>query len=112
MQPNCDDGVAVSIQQWSRELPGGWIKCADSSITKIANQNIVAERAEVGARLGNAPRRIQSATGDEALQEITVHIENINDAVSRAKMGSCLAASCSAYVTNTCCPIAWIPKGA
>src|SRR5216110_2811244 len=51
---------------------------------EIANQDIVAEGAEVGAGLSDSPRSVQSTAGCESPYEIAIHIEDIDDAVSSA----------------------------
>src|SRR5438876_10650877 len=59
------------------------IKRVDAAIANVANQNVVAEWAEVGTRLGDSPGSVQSSTGGESPHEIAVHIENTDDTIPR-----------------------------
>src|ERR1700677_469698 len=52
------------------------IECIDSPIAKIADQDVVAEHTEVGRSLCDSPRRVQSAGGSEAIDEVSIQVEH------------------------------------
>ena len=87
MKANFGYVFAIAVFQRSSKVSSRKIKRVDGSIPEIANQDIVAERAEAGAGLSDSPRRVQSSASREAPLEIAVHIENIDNAVSGAEDG-------------------------
>ncbi len=54
------------------------------SVAEVADQNRVAERAEIGGRLNNSPGRVQHAVRREARQQVSVRVERVDDAQPRS----------------------------
>ena len=84
MQAEIDDKVARSILDRAHKVSGRRIKRIDVAHAKVSNQNVIAERPEVLARFGDAPRRIQRSVRNEPLHEVAFEIEDVNDALSRS----------------------------
>src|SRR5215467_14046746 len=63
-------------------MPCRRIKGADRSVTNVADQDVVAERAKARAGLRDSPRCVQCSARGETAHEITDHVENIDDTVS------------------------------
>src|SRR5277367_249218 len=75
------DRVTDAILELTDKVSRVGVKCADGPIGDVADQNIVAEWAEVGARLGDSPRSIQCSSGGKALYEIAFEVKDVDKSV-------------------------------
>jgi len=75
--PNADY-VIILISQLSLKLTGNSVKCKDLSAPELANQNAMAEAAEIGWRLNYTPRSIKQGPGFQALQQLTIQRKDIH----------------------------------
>src|SRR6266516_3334750 len=80
-QPVDHGWVAGAIAHEVDEGAGTPIVGPDPTISEIADQEIVAERAEAGRRHGHGPRRVQVALARESLGERAIWIEDVDVAV-------------------------------
>src|SRR5215470_5822425 len=105
------DHSALNVGNLPDEIPRGRIKSVDRAVTEVSDQNIVAEPAEVRACLRDAPRRIQRPIRSKTSDEITVLIEDIDNAVSRADhgvgAGSILQSVCHEYLSTDLLDVEW-----
>ena len=74
-------GLPAPSRTKSMKVPVLGIVRPDPTISEIANQEIVAERAEAGRRHGHGPRRVQVALARESLGERAIWIEDVDVAV-------------------------------
>jgi len=70
--------VIILIPQLSLKLTGNSVKREDLTAHELANQNAMAEAAEIGRRLSYTPRSIKQGTGFEALQQLTIRRKDIH----------------------------------
>jgi hypothetical protein len=73
------DYLIILIPQLSLKMTGNSVKREDFTAPKLANQNAMAEAAEIGWRLNQTPRSIKRGTVFQALQQL-------GERVAHAKM--------------------------
>ena len=70
-----DQRLAVWAVDRAEEQVGGCVIGEDLAVAEVADEQIVAERAEAGGSEDNSPGGEERATGCDALDEVTVRIE-------------------------------------
>src|SRR5581483_11369789 len=88
-----DEGFAGGIHELAEVGVGFGVVHVDDAIAEVADEEIAGVDAEAcGGREGDAIGRVQIAASDSARDEVSVEIEDVNDAASRA--GDLLAGVC------------------
>ena len=76
-----DDYVLVVARAQSSEVcTDERVEGVDLAVTEVADEQQVAEAAEARGRERHAPRRVEGAVRDQALQEEAVGVEHVDDA--------------------------------
>lgn len=75
------DGVAVLVAQLAQEGAGGGVESVDAAIAKVADEQRVAELAEIGRRQRQSPGGVQRLFRCKALDEFPCGAEDIHKAV-------------------------------
>ena len=78
-QPVDHDGATVLVLELSEISSRFRIVGVQLSIAKVADDQRIAERTEVGWREGHAPRRLEMVALNQPLQQIAARIEDINE---------------------------------
>src|SRR6266545_6031340 len=78
------DGVSLGIRERTQERARARMERVDAPVAKVADEQRAAECAEMLWRQRKAPRRIQWAVRSEALQQMPVQIEQVNETVAGA----------------------------
>jgi hypothetical protein len=76
------------ILELAVEVSSRRVKRVDG-FSEAIDQDVVAELAEVGAGLHDAPRRIQRAIGGELLYEVSFEVEDVNDPIGVTLLRLC-----------------------
>src|SRR5262249_46312161 len=76
--------IAIAISEWAEGGTGDGIEGINASIAEIANQQIIAELAEIGGSQGQAPGRIERKTRNETLRQGPVGVEDIDEPIACA----------------------------
>jgi len=78
------DRIARQVIKLSKRRTVRRVEDVDGPITKIADQQIIAEWTEAGRRQGHSPWRVERAVGNQSTHQRAVAIEHIDEAVARA----------------------------
>jgi len=70
------------VGETTKESTSLRIKHIDATITKIAYQQIITELAEIGGSESHAPGRVEHTMRNKALNKVTIHIEDIEEAMA------------------------------
>lgn len=57
-QARVGDYLSIGILELSNEVSGCRVECVDGAVAEVSDQNVIAERAEIGAGSRNAPGSI------------------------------------------------------
>src|SRR6185437_15290305 len=89
-----DEGLAGGVHELAEVCVGLGIVGVDFAVAEVADEEVAGEDAEAcGGSEGNAPGRVEIAAGDGVRDEVSVEIEDVNDAGASA--GDLLATVCS-----------------
>ena len=56
----------------------------DRAVPEVADQEVIAEGAEIGRAQSQSPGRVERAVGNEALHEVAVRVVHIYKAIARS----------------------------
>src|SRR5882757_5182493 len=84
-----DQRLTVCAVEGAEEQVRGRVIGEDFAVAEVADEEIVAERAEVGGSQNNSPGCGERASGCDALDKVTVRIVLVDDAAGhRGSTGS------------------------
>jgi len=78
-----DQRLTVCAVEGAEEQVRGRVIGEDLAVAEVADEEIVAERAEVGGSQDNSPGRGERATGCDALDEVAICVELTHDATGQ-----------------------------
>ena len=71
-QPRVDKRISFAVEHLAEVRAGCGIERIDRAIAEVANQQIIAESAEIAGRKRHAPRRIERAAGNKSSDKIAI----------------------------------------
>ena len=83
-KPRDRDRIAITVTQRAKQFTREWIESMDRAVSKIPDEQSIAEVAEEIRRQFDSPRRVERAIGYQPLEQVSVEIEHIDEAVARA----------------------------
>src|SRR5262249_38762373 len=81
-QPVDNDRLAVAVSECTPEIPVR-IECIYLPIAEIADEDIAAESTKGERSPRNTPRRIQWSAAREALEQISIGVVDVDEAIAR-----------------------------
>ena len=106
------NGSVGLVSELAEKLARLQIIRIDATVTEIADQQGITERAKISGGEGQAPGRVEPAMQNKALEQISAGVEDVDKAMAGPDTSSCFSASCRAKVTKSLPPMFWMPKGA
>jgi len=75
--------IAISVSELVAEDTTDRIKGIDPPVAEIADQHVMAERAEIGGSQGQAPGRVERPPRSEASDQGPIGVEDIDEPIAR-----------------------------
>jgi len=81
---NCNGSVGL-VSELAEKLARIQIIRIDATVTEIADQQGITERAKIRGGQGQAPGRVEPAMQNKALDQISAGVEDVDKAMGRAR---------------------------
>src|SRR5438105_1533932 len=79
------DGIACPATELAEEGTVVRIDGIDATVTEIADQQVITESAKISGGESQAPGRVEPAVRNEASDQITVGVEDVDKPMSRTR---------------------------